>query len=154
VLRKLKLPVSELSVFVLESFNVADWVRVHRRKFRQLLPRRYIASHRLTAIARDRLQSPRSIPDRRSGRSDSSKVQKEKIVGPKGHKALWPKSAKSGNAGHEGPCACASPKEGLRSMEIFQGLPVAPPRSRSRSSILFSGRVSAMAGRQPLSSEG
>jgi hypothetical protein len=62
VKRKLKLPVLEPSVFVLESFNAEEWVRIHRRKMKHVLPRRSMGSHRFTAISRDHRRSPQSIP--------------------------------------------------------------------------------------------
>jgi hypothetical protein len=60
--RKLKLPVLEPSVFVLESFNAEEWVRIHRRKMKHVFPRRSMGSHRFTAISRDHRRSPQSIP--------------------------------------------------------------------------------------------
>jgi hypothetical protein len=57
--------------------------------------------------------------------------------------------SESSNAGHQGPYAFATPIVGLRSMIAFQGIPAAPPRSRSRPVISSPGRLSAMAGRQP-----
>jgi hypothetical protein len=149
VVRKLKLPALEPSVFVLESFNAAEWVRIHRRKMMQLIPRRSMGSHRFTAISRDHRRSPQSIPNRRSGLNGNSNQHKKVFVGPKGHKALGPNVSESSNAGHQGPYAFATPIVGLRSMIVFQGILVAPPRSRSRSVISSPGRLSAMAGRQP-----
>jgi hypothetical protein len=129
--RKLKLPVLEPSVFVLESFNASEWVRIHHRKMKQVFPRRYMGSHRVTAISRDRRRSPQSIPHRRSRLNVISNQNMKSFVGPKGHKALDPNVFESCNAGHQGPCAFATPRVGLRSMIAFQGIHVAPPRSRS-----------------------
>jgi hypothetical protein len=42
--RKLKLPVLEPSVFVLESFDASEWVRIHRKKMKQVFPRRSMGS--------------------------------------------------------------------------------------------------------------
>jgi hypothetical protein len=74
----------------------------------------------------------------------------KKISGHNGHKAQCPNAAVTGNAGHEGPFACAPPTRGIRKMTLFLGLPVALSRDRSRDQPPSSGYGSAtMAGRQP-----
>jgi hypothetical protein len=147
--RKFKLPALEPSVFVLESFDALEWVRIHRKKMKQVFPRRSLGSHRFTAIPRDRRRSPMSIQHRLSRLKVFSNRIMEPFVGPKGHQALDPNMFESCNAGHQGPYACATPRNGLRSMIAFQGLPVAPPSSHSRSVTSSPDRLSTMAGRQP-----
>jgi hypothetical protein len=148
--RKFKLPGLEPSVFVLESFDASEWVRIHRKKMKQVFPRRSLGSHRFTAIPRDRRRSPMSIQHCRSRLKVFSNRIMESFVGPKGHQALDPNGLESCNTGHQGPYVCATPREGLRSMITFQGLPVMPPRSHSRSVTLSPDCLSTMAGRQPL----
>jgi hypothetical protein len=92
---------------------------VHRRKMRQMFPRRSKVLHRSMVVDRDRWRSPRSKPDYRSMMRGNSNIQTDEIIGPKGHKAQGSNPFVSCNVGHEGPYACASSKEGLRSMIIF-----------------------------------
>jgi hypothetical protein len=49
--RTLKLPALEPSVFVLESFDASEWVRIHRKKMKQVFSRRSMGSLRFTAIS-------------------------------------------------------------------------------------------------------
>jgi hypothetical protein len=62
--RRQKLPVLEPSVFWLDSIDAAEWIRVHKRKTKQLNPRRITAPNRLTAIARERRRRVPVVPDR------------------------------------------------------------------------------------------
>jgi hypothetical protein len=131
-------------------FDRAEWIRVHRKKARQLKPRQITAPNRLTAIARDRRRRAPFVPDRRSDFLMSLNHADKKISGPNGHNAQCPSAAVTGNAGHEGPFACAPPTRGIRKMILFLGLPVALSRDRSRVQPPSSGCGSAtMAGRQP-----
>jgi hypothetical protein len=85
-MRRQKLPVLEPSVFRLDTFDVAEWIRVHRKKMRQLKPRRITAPNRLTAIARDRRRRAPSVPDRRSDFHVSLNHADKKNSGPNGLK--------------------------------------------------------------------
>jgi hypothetical protein len=98
--RKLKLSALEPSVFVLESFDASEWVRIHRKKMKQVFPRRSMGSHRFTAIPRDRRRSPLSIQHSRSRLNVFSNRIMGSFVGPKGHQALDPNVFESCNAGH------------------------------------------------------
>jgi hypothetical protein len=62
--RRQKLPVLEPSVFRLDSIDAAEWIHVHRKKMKQLNPRRITAPNRLTAIARDHRQRAPVVPER------------------------------------------------------------------------------------------